>query len=1421
MSLDSVLESMKGKAPPLGAATADLLLQSAQEQKPEQRTLVTGAIHWGVSEFGVGESKTRDNIENFVGGVATAVPLFMAGGRGLALSGVMFGLNQAKWGDTTTHQLEDAGLGVVKGLGTKAVFDYFGAKKDLNFAAKGVAMGASSRGLGVALTRETWFDQNGQFQPLAGTENTAISMFHPAALATDVLTFGAAHYGVKGANWLTNGLIEKTPILQTALTGTTFGFTSGALGEVHRQLTDPRAHFDPLAILGQGGLSAAEMTIAGAAGYKLSDPAALGVVQPQTERFKGFDWLTSAIGRAREKVTTAGSIARGQDLGMALASGDVKGPDGEAHRSIGPDTQGGGDVPDTNNGQRVAGSSDALPPAPPEFRQDQSGVWKNADHDQPVIVRQYLGEQDGRHYVQADTVGADGHVEPGTTGIPLDEIAYNDGRTATQTTHEAGTAVPSDLDVGTGNEPLVVAPKEKPVADPDKVDGYVDVELKAPDGFTSEMVQEGIDHLAAAATAAPGSEAEAQFYDYVRNSNGAQLQGVLEQVAREMDTDRARQLVESAYTPDMNLSIPEGKEAVAQAGIDLIKKMADDPSAENVRAFRQFVLGDGKDVGDVMVQAAQAMAKASNNSELLSMVEGAYKPATEVKYDGPPELGQSFLQGYDLYAATRSADHTPEDVQRLTDFARSSEGQRLEWQMLDLANRMEGQDGYNFMRDQVYHGSDAAISVGDTGERTYIAPEKEEAARKMIGLCEAASEAGQPTWYYEYLSKVARDADPDVRNAMLDYAEKSGNEAMLITARDALVSKANVEINMTAEQAGRFGDFQTVVSNRPQMTAEGIEAYKTWITQFLDANADLQGYVKQMAPYIESSAAVDAIDQYFKSNNLDTFPVSRMRAAAIDSANRTSDSPAPTSAVAERTADAAPPGSVRERVMNMPLDDLLNQMHTSGNRLSQEQAAVGAQLRMNEMSDEQFASYLQWLYAPGPDGRYNMSSIQFPNRSVLERPDVIASLTGDAVTTTDAATSTEVEHNPQFSIEALHQYLTIPPEGVPPFPTWLDAVVQRQAITGETLPNWLINDIKSRWILTNNPRLSPENPASVQVPPAVREQISADEANQKVQQSQPGARDKKQRQAQAATAESMGNRLATLGTVLDAKTPDAVERLMQLGSQDARVLNDVVTRMQRFGQVPELRELIRLTLPNADNIYTLNIMLRSMEDASSMARKDAGRAQSAAQLAQAAADRMLPPDAADKKKVSRIIDKMAAGKYDVPRPPRKPFPGQEQKPQRPERPQPPQVPFFSHDAEPIDIAEVQGSPAQPARKGGQDQLARSANDTTGDPARTTEPADFTEPPVLPSEHDLDVDDQNGGAQRGPRVPDVVNPVAPDPSARPKTPAHEFNETIPSYEPVLDHAYDNEDGAIGYSAYVSKYFKSVLTRNMPVDNLTIV
>jgi len=312
MSLESVLASMSGTRPPLGSAGDS---RSSREE-PEKRSLLNEALHEAVGVAWRGESNIRNELENYTSQFIASVPLFIGGGRGLAASSILFGLNQAKAGDSTENKLIDFGLGAMKGAGTKFAFDHLGAKKNWNFAAKGVAMGASSRGFDVALSRETWFDGRGEFTPFSGVYSTGSSMLHPLSLATDVVTFGAAHYGIKYADSVTKGAIQASPRLQHVVTGTTFGFTAGALGELQRQLSDPHPHFDPFAIVGRGGASALAMSGAAAAGFKLTSPADLHVVQPKTEPFTAFDGL-------KEKLSRIKSLLRGDYMGLALASGDV------------------------------------------------------------------------------------------------------------------------------------------------------------------------------------------------------------------------------------------------------------------------------------------------------------------------------------------------------------------------------------------------------------------------------------------------------------------------------------------------------------------------------------------------------------------------------------------------------------------------------------------------------------------------------------------------------------------------------------------------------------------------------------------------------------------------------------------------------------------------------------------------------------------------------------------------------------------------------------------------------------------------------------------------------------------------------------------------------------------------------------------
>lgn len=228
-------------------------------------------------------SQLRADLEGAATQLLTTVPLFIGGARGFAASAALDALNQAKVGDTAEHQWQDAGLGLAKGLATKSGFEFIGKRNNWNFAAKGVAMGVSFRTLDTGLSRDT-FDINGETNIIGGLERTAGSALNPASLVTDVATFGLAHYGFRvgrvGMAALGAQDLTLSPRAANMLTGATFGFTSGALGEVQRQAQSPHHQFDISRIFAQGAGTAFTTSLAAGAGFELT---------PRTARpFNGY-----------------------------------------------------------------------------------------------------------------------------------------------------------------------------------------------------------------------------------------------------------------------------------------------------------------------------------------------------------------------------------------------------------------------------------------------------------------------------------------------------------------------------------------------------------------------------------------------------------------------------------------------------------------------------------------------------------------------------------------------------------------------------------------------------------------------------------------------------------------------------------------------------------------------------------------------------------------------------------------------------------------------------------------------------------------------------------------------------------------------------------------------------------------------------
>jgi hypothetical protein len=317
--------------------------------------------------WGGKQSTARNVVEEGLTEFTTAVPLFMGGARAYALTAALYGLNQTKCGDATGNQIEDFALGAAKGLASKTTFDYIGAKTNWNFALKGVVMGASSRAWDVGLTRQTYVGADGNTDVFGGLEKVATTSLNPIALGTDVATFGVAHAASKALG----ARLSASPMLSSVFTGSTFGFTSGALSEIQREHQSNEG-FDFGKVLASAGEQSVIMGGASAAGFKLTAAAHLPQVvrsasaSNETTRTQSApyavptDGLNAVKERAQaiwsalgQKVGTAGDIFAGRELGLALASGDVHAADGEVARSIGTATTASEPIADTPLAQRL------------------------------------------------------------------------------------------------------------------------------------------------------------------------------------------------------------------------------------------------------------------------------------------------------------------------------------------------------------------------------------------------------------------------------------------------------------------------------------------------------------------------------------------------------------------------------------------------------------------------------------------------------------------------------------------------------------------------------------------------------------------------------------------------------------------------------------------------------------------------------------------------------------------------------------------------------------------------------------------------------------------------------------------------------------------------------------------------------------
>jgi len=245
--------------------------------------------------------------------------LFMRGKLGLAGTLGVFMLDQIRPGDSVKEMFVDAVMGAAKGGLMKGNFEWIG-NKPIGVAAKGIAFGAGSRLLELGLTRQTYLDlKTGDLNLKKGLGEVLTGSLNKTALASDVVTFGAAHVLFAGANRLAGEAIDKSPLLKTMFTGTTFGLSTGATGEIMRQ-NAAGEQFDLGKIvkrsLIQGGLD----TLAAAPGGIQADPHVQSRLR-NTMR-TGVDLIQTRLDAIKSSFNNvAGSL--GLDGGLVLAPAGI------------------------------------------------------------------------------------------------------------------------------------------------------------------------------------------------------------------------------------------------------------------------------------------------------------------------------------------------------------------------------------------------------------------------------------------------------------------------------------------------------------------------------------------------------------------------------------------------------------------------------------------------------------------------------------------------------------------------------------------------------------------------------------------------------------------------------------------------------------------------------------------------------------------------------------------------------------------------------------------------------------------------------------------------------------------------------------------------------------------------------------------
>lgn len=236
--------------------------EAAARLSEQATTPPASYLHDAVKSLAAGftsDDQTQETVTTYATGFLKTAAIFMPGRTGYGLSALVHGADQASAHESVGLQTADFVLGAAKGVALRKVLDVFHTHR-VDPALTGMAMGMANRGVDTIGTWQTYVDGQGNFSFDSARRHFGDTVFNTSAIGIDALSFGIADGALNGMKRAFGTIGMGRTLYRNIAMSSTFGLSTGAFGELHRQQQDGES-FDGAKVLRaaaiQGGLDAA------------------------------------------------------------------------------------------------------------------------------------------------------------------------------------------------------------------------------------------------------------------------------------------------------------------------------------------------------------------------------------------------------------------------------------------------------------------------------------------------------------------------------------------------------------------------------------------------------------------------------------------------------------------------------------------------------------------------------------------------------------------------------------------------------------------------------------------------------------------------------------------------------------------------------------------------------------------------------------------------------------------------------------------------------------------------------------------------------------------------------------------------------------------------------------------------------------